>query len=57
MANYKQLGSMKLRTGYYETEWGNTAVYKGGKTAFDLDAGERIPAECLFRFLRPLSKS
>lgn len=45
---------MVLRKGYYETFYGNTAIYKGGKTAFDLDMGERIPVEMLDKFIRPL---
>jgi hypothetical protein len=45
-----------LRKGLYETDYGNTARYNGGKTAYDLDAGERIPVEFLFRFIRPLDK-
>jgi hypothetical protein len=45
---------MTLRKGYYETDYGNTAIYKGGKTAYDLDMGERIPIALLFRFIRPL---
>jgi hypothetical protein len=39
----------KLKPGYYETDYGNTAHYTGGKTAKDLDMGERVPVE----FLRP----
>lgn len=41
----------KLKPGLYETDYGNTALYKGGKTAKDLDMGERVPVE----FLRPTS--
>ena len=37
----------KLRPGFYETMYGNTALYKGGKTAKDLDMGERVPVELL----------
>jgi hypothetical protein len=45
-----------LRKGLWETDYGNTARYTGGKTAFDLDMGERIPVEFLFKFIRPLDK-
>jgi len=45
---------MALAKGYYETDYGNTAIYKGGKTAFDLDSQERIPICMLFKFIRPL---
>jgi hypothetical protein len=38
---------MKLRNGLYDTVYGNTALYKGGKTAKDLDMGERVPVELL----------
>ena len=47
---------MILRKGYYETEYGNTALYTGGKTAKDLDSGVRIPLELLDKFLRPLKE-
>lgn len=43
-----------LRRGYYETEYGNTAVYRGGKYAHDLDSDERIPVCMLYKFIRPL---
>ena len=39
----------KLKPGFYTTDYGNTAHYKGGKTALDLDMQERVPVE----FLRP----
>ena len=45
-----------LRRGMYETDYGNTASYKGGKTALDLDADERVPVELLARFIRPFDK-
>lgn len=47
----------KLRPGFYETMYGNTALYKGGKTAKDLDMGERVPVELLDPTTwRPVSK-
>jgi len=46
-----------LRRGVYETDYGNTALYKGGKTAHNVDADERVPIELLLRFIRPLDKN
>lgn len=45
----KQINSSvgKLRRGYYDTVYGNTAHYTGGKTARDLDMGERVPVVML----------
>lgn len=42
--------------GVYETTYGNAAMYTGGKTAFDLDAGERIPLSEVRadRYIRPV---
>lgn len=35
-----------MKTGVYETIYGNACEYhKGNSTAYDLDAGERIPLE------------
>jgi hypothetical protein len=45
---------MKLRVGFYETDYGNTAVYRGGKTAIDLDSSERIPVALLAKWVAPL---
>jgi hypothetical protein len=47
---------VKLRKGYYETEYGNTAIYYGGRTAHDIDADERIPICMLYRWLGPLDR-
>ena len=40
---------MKLKRGIYETEYGNAAYVSGpsAKSAFDLDARERIPLALL----------
>jgi hypothetical protein len=45
-----------LRRGLYETDYGNTAIYRGGRSALDLDMRERIPVTLLGRFIRPLTK-
>lgn len=44
----------KLKRGLYTTWYGNSAIYKGGKTAHDLDSDERIPVSELDKFIRPL---
>ena len=46
---------MNLKPGIYETDYGNTAIYRGGKTAYDTDAAERVPVELLSRYIRPLT--
>ena len=45
-----------LRRGWYETEYGNSAIYKGGKTAHDVDSDSRVPVEVLGQSIRPLRK-
>ena len=45
--------TMKLKRGYYETIYGNTAVYRSGRNAWDLDARERIPVVMLYKYLHP----
>lgn len=36
----------KMKSGVYETEYGNAAeYYEGEDTAYDLDMGEEIPLE------------
>jgi hypothetical protein len=57
MANTPLLNLNKLRAGYYETEYGNVAIYKGGKSAHDLDADERIPTAVLYKWLKPLERT
>jgi hypothetical protein len=48
---------VKMRTGYYETIYGNTAIYRtDGKTAYDVDSQTRIPLMLLGKYLRPLSR-
>jgi len=46
-----------LRTGYYETEYGNTAILTSptARTAKDIDSGERVPVVMLAKWLRPLT--
>ena len=46
----------KLQKGIWLTSYGNTAIYKGGKTAYDLDMAERIPIELLDKWIKPLEK-
>ena len=44
-----------MKRGIYETEYGNAAFVSGpnAQTAYDLDAGERIPIEVVTgRFIR-----
>lgn len=53
---YRWCQDNPLRKGYYETVYGNTAVYKGGKTALDVDSKDRVPVELLERFIRPLER-
>ena len=45
---------MEHKQGVYETEYGNACIYAGGKTAYDMDMGERIPTEMVNfnKFLR-----
>lgn len=46
-----------MKPGLYETFYGNSAVYKGGRKAFDLDSAERIPWTFLERSTwQPLSR-
>ena len=36
---------IKHKPGVYETWYGNTVEYRGGRTGKDLDMGERIPVD------------
>lgn len=43
------------KPGIWETEYGNTAILRhpAASTAYDLDAGIRIPVSMLSKFIRP----
>lgn len=46
-----------MKPGLYETFYGNTAVFKSGQSAFDLDSAEKIPASFLeVATWRPMAK-
>lgn len=52
------MSRMSLRRGVYETVYGNAAVVNGpsAKSAFDLDAGTRIPiSEVTDKYLRAVT--
>jgi hypothetical protein len=51
------LGPVRRR-GIYLTEYGNTCYVNGpyAKTAWDIDAAERIPIEMVGSFIRTLQK-